>query len=458
MSKRTSYLALGGALGCLLLFLCLGVAALAAFAYSSSTLALADQTIDRIAYVDNDMNIQVVDAKGEHRVSLTNDAAADNLYMYPTFSLDSQHVGFVSAHGTRDHHEGSLHVALVTGGDVRTVYKSDSEFPFYIYWSPNNQQIGFLAQSANEMSLLLGQIDGRDQPRKVGTGAPMYWAWSPDGHTILLHVGQSSQGSQDAQLSLIQDGQQPQKISDSPAAFQAPQFSPDGKAILYASTRDANQDALYLASAQGGSPNAIVTYTGAIAFSWSPDGAKIASLVTPENADLPVQGPIFVSDASGQNRKAVTTEDAIAFYWSPDSKQIAYLTLVEPGQNSSSAADYLRVALQRVTRAGRTARSGGLSAPLPQTADIQMRWRIMNLADGSVRTLATFSPTDHFISLLPFFDQYARSATFWSPDSQHLVYTQQEGQDGGSIWVVDTAQGSTPRKIGDGTLAVWSWK
>jgi TolB protein len=257
---------------------------------------------------------------------------------------------------------------------------------------------------------------------------------------------------------LIQDGQQPQKLSQSPAAFQAPQFSPDGKAILYASTQDANQDALYLATSQGGSPNPIVTYTGAIAFSWSPDGAKIASLVTPENADLPVQGPIFVGDASGQNRKAVTTEDAIAFYWSPDSKQIAYLTLLLPGQNSSRATNYLRLAMQRLTRAGRIAQSGGLAAPLPQTPDIQLRWKIVNLADGSVRTLATFTPTDHFISLLPFFDQYARSVTFWSPDSQHLVYTQQEGQDGGSIWVVDTAQGSTPRKIADGTLAVWSWK
>ncbi len=445
-------------MGCLLLFLCIGVAALAAFAFSSSTLALATLTVDRIAYVDNDMNIQVVDAKGDHRVSLTNDAAADTLYMYPTFSLDSQHVGFVSARGTQAHHEGSLQVAPVTGGDLRTVYKSDSEFPFYIYWSPNNEQIGFLAQSANDISLLLGQINGPDQPRKVETGSPMYWAWSPDGHTILLHVGASSQGSQDAQVSLIQDGQQPQKISDSPAAFQAPQFSPDGKAMLYASTQDANEDALYLASAQGGSPNAIVTFTGAIAFAWSPDGSKIASLVTPEDADLPVQGPIFVSDASGQNRKPVTKEDVIAFYWSPDSKQIAYLTLLQPGKNSSSAADYLRLVMQQRTRAGRAAKNGGLSAPLPQTPDIQLRWQIVNLADGAIRTLVTFSPTDHFISLLPFFDQYARSVTFWSPDSQHLVYTQQEGQDGGSIWVIDTAQGSTPRKIADGTLAVWSWK
>ncbi len=458
MSKRTSYLALGGAFGCLLLFLCLGVAALAAFAYSSSSLALGNPTVDRIAYVDNDMNIQVVDAKGEHRVALTNDAATDQLYMYPSFSFDSQHVGFVSARGTQGRREGALHVAPVTGGALRTLYQSDSEFPFYLYWSPNNEQVGFLAQSADDLSLLLGPIDGRAQPRKVETGSPMYWAWSPNGRTMLVHVGGSRQDSQDAQLSLIQDEQQPQKISASPAAFQAPQFSPDGRAILYASTQDANQDALYLASAQGGNPNAIVTYTGAIAFAWSPDGAKIASLVTPDDADLPVQGPIFVGDASGQNRQPVTTVDAIAFYWSPDSKQIAYLTLVDPGQNSSRAANDLRLAMRRLTRAGRTAKSGGLGAPLPQTFDIQLRWQIVTLADGMVRTLATFSPTDHFVSLLPFFDQYARSVTFWSPDSQHLVYAQREGQDGGSIWVADTAQASTPRKIADGTLAVWSWK
>ncbi len=458
MSKRTTYLALGGAFGCLLLVICVGVAALAAFAYSSSVVAMGSATVDRIAYVDNDLNIQVVDAQGKHHVSLTNDASAQTVYMYPTFSPDSQHVSFVGASGDRSHREGTLHVAGVTGASSRTLFKSDSEFPFYIYWSPDNQRIGFLAQSDNDMSLLLGTIDGNEQPHKIQTAAPVYWAWSPDGETMLMHMGGDSSSLQDAQLALVKDGQQPQKIADSTAAFLAPQFSPDGKSMLYASRKDDANDALYLASGQGGSPNPIVTYSGAIAFAWSPDGSKIASLVTPDSADLPVQGPIFVSDASGQNRKQIIKEDAIAFYWAPNGRQIAYLTLVQPDQNSSRSINSLWLAMQRATRTRSVTQRTALAAPMPQAADIQLQWHIVNLADERTQTLATFVPTDHFVSLLPFFDQYSRSVTFWSPDSQHFVFSQQEGQDGGSVWVADVASGSAPRKIADGTLAVWSWR
>ena len=82
----------------------------------------------------------------------------------------------------------------------------------------------------------------------------------------------------------------------------------------------------------------------------------------------------------------------------------------------------------------------------------------MNLANQQVRTVATFVPTQDFLSVLPYFDQYARSLTFWSPDSQHLVYTKDEGNDTGSVWVADIAGNTATKKIGDGTLAVWSWK
>lgn len=87
-----------------------------------------------------------------------------------------------------------------------------------------------------------------------------------------------------------------------------------------------------------------------------------------------------------------------------------------------------------------------------------LRWKTFSLVDGQVRTLATFQPTDNFISILPFFDQYARSLTFWSPDSKHFVYTQAEGASDGSVWVADLDGGTQPHKVGDGTLAVWSWK
>ena len=164
-------------------------------------------------------------------------------------------------------------------------------------------------------------------------------------------------------------------------------------------------------------------------------------MVTPDDAELPMQGPIWVSDADGKNRKQITTEDALAFYWSPDSKQIAYLTILMPGQSS-----------------GRFNSSPGLNIPQHQAETIRLRWNVVSSDGGKARTLATFVPTDNFISVLPFFDQYARSLTFWSPDSKHFVYTQSENDVDGGVWVADLDGGAAPHRVGDGTLAVWSWK
>ncbi len=443
MSERTSFIVVGTAIGCLVLLFCLGVAVLAGAIYLNNGVSLA-QSVDRIAYVDNDLNIQVVDARGENRVALTTDASPSSprVYIFPTWSPDSQHVAFVGISGPRNQREAVLYSAPASGGNLATVFKSASQFPFYLYWSPDSQSIGFLAQSDNELSLMLGRADGQEKARTLDTGSPLYWAWSPDSRTMLLHVGGSERDSRQARLALLrwQERDAPQRLSQIPAAFQAPQYSPDGAAMLYASPFDLDQDALYFADAQGANPQSIVTYRGRIAFAWSPEGKKIASIVTPEDADLPHLGPIYVSDGDGKNRTQLTNDDALGFYWSPDSRQIAYLTLPPPGQRQGAAP------------------SPGLAAPMPQGRGLQLRWRVVDVADGQTRTLASFVPTDNFLFLLPYFDQYARSLTFWSPNSQHLVYTQREGEEDGSVWVVDVAGDPNPRRIGDGTLAAWSWK
>lgn len=444
MSRRISFLIVGG-LGCLVLFACVAALGLAGYAYYVT--ALAPHTVDRIAYVDNSSNIQVVDAQGGHHVPLTTDASdsAQRIYMFPTWSPDSQKIAFVGLSGNRTQREGTLNVVPVVGGNSTTVFKSGLQIPFYLYWSPDGQRIGFLAQGENEMALMLGHGAGQEQARKLDAGSPMYWSWSPDGHTLLMHVGGSSHDSKDAHLALLswQDGNAAKNFSDQPATFQAPQFSPDGTTILYASTSGGDQDALFLADRMGAQPKAVMPYTGTIAFAWSPDGKKIASLVTPNDSELPMSGPITVMDADGSNSKSIVAEDALAFYWSPDGKQIAYLTILLPGQ-SKGCLDCNRVT--------------GLSTPSRQQPQIQLRWKVFSLVDGQVRTLATFLPTDNFISILPFFDQYARSLTFWSPDSKHFVYTQAEGDSDGSVWVADLDGGAQPHKVGDGTLAVWSWK
>ena len=73
--------------------------------------------------------------------------------------------------------------------------------------------------------------------------------------------------------------------------------------------------------------------------------------------------------------------------------------------------------------------------------------------------LTSFTPTAAFLQTVPFFDQYHLSLTFWSPDSRYFVVTKDTGNNkDGSVWVVDTIGQEEPRKVGQGTMAVWSWQ
>ena len=81
---------------------------------------------------------------------------------------------------------------------------------------------------------------------------------------------------------------------------------------------------------------------------------------------------------------------------------------------------------------------------------------MIDLDTGKARHLTTFTPTGSFLNLLPFFDQYHRSMTLWSPDSRKMVIAANDKQ-GPGIYVIDTQTGTSTR-IASGDLASWSRK
>ena len=120
----------------------------------------------------------------------------------------------------------------------------------------------------------------------------------------------------------------------------------------------------------------------------------------------------------------------VAFFWSPDGKRIAYIT-----------AD---------------------------TGKSQLVWHVAEVIGGQERVISTFAPTAHLDFLLDFFDQYALSMSFWSPDSRHLVYPALGNGETlspggaptfGDVVYVAPADGSAPpRAIAGGRFASWSRK
>ena len=131
----------------------------------------------------------------------------------------------------------------------------------------------------------------------------------------------------------------------------------------------------------------------------------------------------------GREPITLVEEPLAAFYWSPDGKQIAYIAI--------------DVATRRLV------------------------WKVVPTSGGEPWELVSFIPSQGMLTAISFFDQYAHSHSFWSPDGESLVFSGQTSRgsqesngatpDEGSVYVVNTDPGSLPRRIASGALAFWSW-
>ena len=90
---------------------------------------------------------------------------------------------------------------------------------------------------------------------------------------------------------------------------------------------------------------------------------------------------------------------------------------------------------------------------------MRLAWSVINLSDGTVLDFPSFRPTEAFLLLVPYFDQYAQSLALWSPDGRYLLFADLDERDRPSIRVLDTTQSQQPaRRLAEGTFATWSWR
>jgi hypothetical protein len=169
----------------------------------------------------------------------------------------------------------------------------------------------------------------------------------------------------------------------------------------------------------------------------SPSNRHIAYLQFELGTRVPFGKPYIVG-TDGKNQRRLADFLVASMYWSPDGSKLALLGLTR-------------------TKEGPTAKVAGLAYPLSQEA--QLRWWVYDIEAETIEPLTSFAPTTAFLQTVPFFDQYHLSLSFWSPDSRYFVVTKRENEAGdGSVWVFDTTGQEEARKIGEGTLAVWSWR
>ena len=398
-----------------------------------------------ITYVGTDGNIYTIDRQGKQSKAITQDAdlspaagGGKRIYQYPTWAPNGQSLAFMGFSGTTQADtQASLYTATSDGNNLVEAFSSQAYFPFYLFWSPNSEYVTFLSNAVGGGGLALHMAAASGGNSKVlGTGQPFYWDWSPDSQAIIVHTGGSAAANPEARMAffMLDGAVQKKELELKPAIFQAPAWSPAGEELVLAAESSAGGTDLILAGRDGNVKRVLAQLSGPVAFAWSPDGSNLGYTIPVEGDPTGLLRHLIVLDpAHPDNSKEVAQGIVLAFFWSPDNQKIASFILSpeNPGGDSQSFIQ---------------------SGPR-----FNLGVQVYDLQSGDTKQVATFEPTDSFKQVLPFFDQYQRSGTIWSPDSKNLVLSAIDNNGSPGILVAGI-DGGPLQKIADGDLAFWSWK
>ena len=383
-----------------------------------------------ILVLSNEGDVFTIDPDGERRVDLTSDAGVDLQHRQPVWSPTGERIAWATIDVRGDTPQTTV-VTSRPDGSARTSAPT-AALPIFLYWDPTGSRVAYLAPTAGDLEL--GVVDvaaGGSEATPLASGAPFYFAWRPDGRALLSHIGAD-------ELSYLTLDGASTRIADVAAAFPAPEWSSATGAAVYAA-RTAEGQMLVLADPPGGTRRELLRFEGLIRFALnaggdrlalaalSPDGGEsgggddgsVIALRTAQQQPEQALPGLGVFDVTSGRSRQVSGGNVVAFFWSPDGDSLLYL-LAEPG--------------------------GGLP---------WLRWYVWDGA-RSVK-LSRFLPSPAFAQeYLPFFDQFARALSPWSPDGERFVYAGTDPRGEAGIWVQSGDGAVPPIYIAEGAFASWS--
>jgi Tol biopolymer transport system component len=197
--------------------------------------------LNRIALVGNDGNLWLATSDGKEVRRITSDGQG---YRFPTWSPDSRRLAFI---GPDEAGNPALYAYDSAQREPTILFDSPGSAPFYVYWSPDSRAVSFLTQEESSLALRLADATQPGVDRVMGEGAPFYWAWSPEGDQLFMHVGGSRAVSEEAHLSFLEnrEGAQRVELKLPPGRFQAPVWSADGGFVFYIAVDQDGEQAIY---------------------------------------------------------------------------------------------------------------------------------------------------------------------------------------------------------------------
>ena len=412
---------------------------------------------NRIAYIGPDGNVYTIrpDGTGSRRLTDTDIRVGSTghilaqgseavqgriVYAWPTWSPD----GTTLAVSRIVVEPNSVSAAVLTidaaTGATRKIYDNvpDAGFvatgaPHYFYWSPDGKYLSFLASTVGALEIIVRDMDAAGEPAGLIEGAPLYYTWAPDSRSLLIHRGAELFVSR----STAGGFGEPARLGTVGGSFFAPAMSRDGRTLAFASHAEADGalftvDVSAFEEVSEDSPvpgaNRILSIETFTAFKWSPTRDEVA-LVDRFDGRNGLFDRLSLANEDGSDLRVLVDENLMAFYWSPNGDRIAYVAWNQESQTFT--------------------------------------WKYVDRIGGEPVKLIEFLPSQHFETLISFFDQYSYSNSIWSPDGSQLVFSgtlgpRSAGRNGTSpetdkVYVIDVKEGASPLEIATSRYAVWSW-
>lgn len=390
--------------------------------------------VNRIAYITQEHQLATISPDGSGARQLTDQ---NRRFDFLAWAPDSSRLAVTSG--------DSLYILPDEDGIGDNlpppIYQSQEQQPFYLYWSPNSDQLSFLTSHPDGLALYLANAnDPGEGAHLLELGQPFYWDWTPAGDQILIHTGLTGDQARLAMINpAVDDGSE--EIGE-PGFFQAPGISSSGRYRAFAGLNNENGSELVVQNDQGITQFS-EPHDGQVALTWSPTEDLLAYSSPPIDS-IHSYGPLRLVNPKTGARQSLTEAFVLAFFWSPDGRKIAYLSLSLQPNDSIQAVSYT------------TNRPSGVVG-VAQRGELMIELWVVDVKTAEKQHLATFLPSNIFLSqFLPFFDQYALSHRLWSPTGDAMVMPMVEGGES-HLAIVHVESGEVDI-LTDGEIGFWSYQ
>ncbi|MBK7780679.1 MAG: PD40 domain-containing protein [Ardenticatenia bacterium] len=186
--------------------------------------------------------------------------------------------------------------------------------------------IAFESMRDGNAEIYVMNADGSGQTRLTNNPAvDRDPAWSPDGRQIVFASTRDDSLVGNVEIYVMNaDGSGQTRLTNNPAGDLVPAWSPNGRQIAFDSYRDGNIE-IYVMNVDGSGQTRLTNNPAAETGSaWSPDGTQIAFV---SGRDLNDEIYVMNADGGGQTRLTNNTTQDFDPAWSPDGTQIAFESL-----------------------------------------------------------------------------------------------------------------------------------